>query len=292
MVKFSNKASRAALLLGVSLCLSPHASFAQMPDSAALNAPTANTAVPDEILRQLNEGDVPPDVFFDAESLVPDSELAKKSAKTLNPRLEPASRLVVVSKGAKPSSQEAGLVSANRALKLGRYAAALELFNQLYLRNGKDTQIILGRAISLQKLGRVDEAIQAYEAVLELNPKHKEARINMLGLISEKYPAVAMRRLMDLYNEDPQNVGTLAQLAVTNARLQNYQEAIKFLSIASSIEPENANHLYNMGVIADQAKQRKQAIDFYEKALEADTIYGGGRSIPREAVFSRLAKLR
>ena len=47
-----------------------------------------------------------------------------------------------------------------------------------------------------------------------------------------------------------------------------------------------------MAVIADKAGDKKQAISYYEKALEIDTINGGGRSIPREVVYERLAQLR
>jgi hypothetical protein len=33
-------------------------------------------------------------------------------------------------------------------------------------------------------------------------------------------------------------------------------------------------------------------VQFYEQALEVDSIYGGNRSIPRDAVFERLSRLR
>jgi hypothetical protein len=47
-----------------------------------------------------------------------------------------------------------------------------------------------------------------------------------------------------------------------------------------------------MAVIADRGGKKDQAIQYYEKALEVDTIYGGGRTIPREAAFARLSQLR
>jgi Tfp pilus assembly protein PilF len=58
------------------------------------------------------------------------------------------------------------------------------------------------------------------------------------------------------------------------------------------MEPQNAGHVFNMAVIADRAGDKKQAITYYEEALEIDTLYGSGRSIPRDAVFERLAELR
>ena len=82
------------------------------------------------------------------------------------------------------------------------------------------------------------------------------------------------------------------KLAVIEAKLGRYDDAIRYLGVAASLEPRNANHLYNMAVIADRAADREQAIKFYEEALEVDTLYGAGKSIPRENVFQRLAELR
>ena len=47
-----------------------------------------------------------------------------------------------------------------------------------------------------------------------------------------------------------------------------------------------------MAVIADRAGRTDEAIKYYEKALEVDTIHAGGRTIPRESVYERLARIR
>ena len=110
--------------------------------------------------------------------------------------------------------------------------------------------------------------------------------------MGQRYPAVARRNLVELFDNNPGSVPAIAQLAMVEAKLGNYTDAIKYLGIAASIEPENANHLFNMAVVADRAGDKKKAVDFYEQALEIDTLYGAGRSIPRESVFQRLAELR
>jgi len=58
------------------------------------------------------------------------------------------------------------------------------------------------------------------------------------------------------------------------------------------MEPNNANHYFNMGIIADQAGATREAVQYYELALETDTIHGGGRTIPRDQVYTRLAQIR
>ncbi|MCD8520191.1 MAG: tetratricopeptide repeat protein [Alphaproteobacteria bacterium] len=232
------------------------------------------------------------DLFYDANDIVPEGELAKRSARKVNPKLEPGSKLIVVTRDSGPGSRAAQLVSANRALKLGRYEAALDIYQTLYEGNRKDPQVLMGVAVALQRMGNFDASIAAYQELLELQPKNTGAEVNMLGLMSEKYPAVALRRLEELRREKPSELGVVAQLAVTQAQLNNTPEALKYLAVAASMQPQNPNHVYNMAVIADRAGNRKEAVQFYEQALEMDSIYGGGRTLPRDVIFERLSRLR
>lgn len=236
--------------------------------------------------------DVDDNVFFDAEALVPTGEMRSSTPRKVNPRLQPASKLVVVTKNAGSSSRKAQLVAASRAMKLGRYEAALDMYDRLYEKSKRDPRILMGRAVSLQHLGRFDAAIGTYEQLSEVDPHNVEAKINMLGLLGTKYPSVALRRLLDLRDENSSNPGIAAQIAVVQAKLGNFQEAIHYLGIAASMEPDNAGHVYNMAVIADRAGSKKQAVKYYEQALELDSIYGRGETIPRESVYERLANIR
>ena len=232
-------------------------------------------------------------LFFDAESLVPTGEMGVKGGPVkVNPRLQPGSKYIVVKMDASPGSRQAQIVSAERAIKLGHYDAALEMYNRLYEKNKRDPNILLGRATALQHSGQTDFAIQAYEELLELKPDNIEAQINMLGLMGKRYPAVALRRLLDLRETHPQNQGIAVQIAVVQAELGQYDDALQYLGIASSIEPNNASHVFNMAVIADRSGAKKEAVQYYERALELDTIYGGGRSVPRESIYERLAAIR
>lgn len=237
--------------------------------------------------------EVEEDLFFDAEQMIPQSELSRKGAPSkVDPMLNPGSRLVVTRTTANPGSREAQLVAAERATKLGRLTSALQIYDGLYARNKRDPNILLGRAVTLQRLDRLDEAINAYEELLEIRPNNLEAQINLHGLMGQRYPAVARRNLVELFDDNPGSVAVLAQLAMVEAKLGNSSDAIKYLGIAATLQPENANHIFNMAIIADRAGDKKKAVEFYEQALEIDTLYGAGVSIPRDSVFQRLAELR
>lgn len=239
------------------------------------------------------EGIASGDTYYDSMSDVPTGEIAKAvGPREVNPVLEPASKMIIVDKDRGANSNEALLVSANRALKLKRYDSALEMFDQLYAKNKRDARIIMGRAIAQQNMGLNESAIQSYEEVLKLKPNNKEALVNMMGLIRTQYPEVALRRLLELYARNPNDAGIAAQIGITNADLGHYDDALRYLGIASTLEPTNAQHLFNMGIAADRSGSRADAIRLYERALEADVMYGASRSIPRESIYDRLSILR
>ncbi len=230
------------------------------------------------------------DTFY--EGVIPKGPMAEVGPRKVDPTLEPASQFVVVKKSADATDLEATLVAANRALQLKRYESALELFDALYNKNPRDPRILMGRAVAQQNSGLTESAIRTYEQLLEIDPKNANATLNMLGLLRSQYPSVALRRLMDLYEKNPDNAGIAAQIGVTEADLNNYQEALRYLGIAASLEPRNAQHFFNMGIIADRGGDVAKAIEYYQQALQLDAVYSSGRSIPRESVYNRLAALR
>ena len=84
-----------------------------------------------------------------------------------------------------------------------------------------------------------------------------------------------------------------AQLGIIEASLGNYESALKNLGIAASLEPKNPQHYYNMAIIADRQGRKEQAIKFYEKTLEIDTMsHSSQKKISRDVIYNRLVKLR
>ena len=190
------------------------------------------------------------------------------------------------------SSQEAAIVAAGRALRLGRYDAALEMYNDLYRANPRDGRILMGRAVTMQKLGRNGEAINAYEEVLAIDSDNPDAVVNMMGLIRKDRPAVALEKLLDMKQRYPDNAAILAQLGVAYADSGNLDDAAAALNGAVRIEPNNPQHYFNLAIVAERMKNRPRAIAYYEKALEVDAVYGNGRGIDRDMIYDRLARLR
>lgn len=231
-------------------------------------------------------------LYYDSTLAPSEREGLSRVPKRVDPVDEPAQKFIIVEKNAGISSQEAQVVAANRALKLGRYSSAMEMFEQLYKKNSRDPRILMGLAVAQQKSGFVESAMNTYEELLQIYPDNTDALINMLGLMKNQYPSVAVRRLLELREKYPKDAGIAAQLGLVSAEMGSYEDAFRYLGVASSIEPSNALHPYNMAIVADMIGDKGQAIELYEEALRIDAMYGGGRSITREDVYERLAVLR
>ncbi len=234
--------------------------------------------------------------YYDADALVPDSDMAAAGAigpRKVDPAIEPGQKFVTVQKAGSASSFEAQYIAANRALKLGRYAAAMEMFEKLYRKNHKDPRILMGLAVAQQGAGFRESAANTYEDLLKVQPNNADAMVNLMGIMRAQYPSVTLKKLGELQNKYPNNPGIPAQMGLINADLKNYDDALRYLEIAASMEPSNPTHVYNMAIVTDHAGNVSKAIKFYEQALQLDASYGNSASsLPREQIYDRLVVLR
>lgn len=203
-----------------------------------------------------------------------------------------AHRYVSVERNAPASDYQAMIASAERALETGRYDAAMEMYETLRQRNPRDMRALMGLAVAQQRYGLDEAAVHTYESVLALDPNNTDATVNMLGLMQNVRPEEAYGKLSSMWTKNSQSPGIAAQLGLIAAQLGKGDEAMRYIGIAASLEPNNANHLYNMAVITDRAGSRGRAIELYEKALEIDATYGASRSVPRDMIYDRLYYLR
>jgi tetratricopeptide (TPR) repeat protein len=203
-----------------------------------------------------------------------------------------ASEYVIVNKSgeASPTSQ-LGQMGA-KALALGRYGAAADIYGDALIRNPSDVTALLGRAIANQKLGNADAAIRDYEKVLTLSPNNKEAQLNLAGLVMTKEPGLVTSKLASLQEKYPDSGGVAAQKALMLANQGNVTQAAQQMDVAITLEPENPMHYYNRAILAERMQDPARAIQNYERALEVDTIYAGGRKVPRDQIYDRLFVLR
>ncbi len=276
-----------------------------VPDSAALETPAPAPALGASEVGESAAGSPLGDTgaraqhsgqYYDSMALVPDSNLEKAGVtgpRKVDPVYEPGQRYISVQRDAGPTAFESQYVAATRALKLGRYAAAMEMFEKLYRQNHNDQRVLMGLAVAQQGAGFIESAARTYEELLSIAPDNADAAVNLMGIMKAQYPSVTLQNLMELRGKYPTNPGIPAQIGLVNAEMQNYDDALRYLEIAASMDPRNASHIYNMAIIADRKGDIRGAISYYQRALELDSAYSDNASaLPRDQIYDRLATLR
>lgn len=198
---------------------------------------------------------------------------------------------LVVKKESSASDFESRLGTARIALSQNRHQASLMLFNELYASYPKDSRVLMGRAVSLQKLGQVGEAMAAYEEVLIVDPKNIEALTNMLGLLKAEDPDLAVEKLEELQRVYPYNADIAAQLGFAYASAANYPAALKYLDLADALKPGNAFVLYNRGVLYDRLGRKAEAANIYMQILRAHSDGRLEQQLPIESIRRRMSEI-
>lgn len=184
------------------------------------------------------------------------------------------------------------LVSARTALSQGRNAAALELFEDLHHDYPKDKRALMGRAVAMQKLGQDENALAAYEAVLNADPKNIDALTNMLGLLKSRDPGLAVEKLQQLRDAYPYQGDITAQLGIAYAANGQYDQALKYLDMAESLKPGSAYVLYNRSVLLDRMGRTGDAALLYRRILRMAADGELDQPLPLDSIRNRLAVLR
>ncbi len=281
----------------------PGSKSATAKPTAPLAAPTAEPEEPDVLVEldddlfadeKINQPATVPysGTYYDSSSVGPGRLGASAGPRQVDPRYEPGSSFVVVHKNAPANSQQAKIVAAQRALKLGRNSAALELYEGLYKKNRKNPQILMGLAVAQQQNGFNESAVATYEELIKVDPRNSNAISNMMGLLEQRQPRTAYNKLMKMWNSGAENPVVAAQLGLVSAKMGNLEEASRYLGVASSMEPQNPLHFYNLAIVLDKANSSTSAIEYYQKALEIDVSNSATSLLPRDQIYDRLAALR
>ncbi len=160
------------------------------------------------------------------------------------------------------------------ALIRGEYDTALAFYDQALEREPRSALALMGRGAALQKLGRLSEAQSAYDAVLRLDPKNREALTNLTAIVGERAPNEALAQLLDLEREHPNFSPITAQIGLTYAKIGSMPQARDYLRRAVALTPEAVMYHYNLALVLDHMNLGDQAVRSYENVLAA---LSGGR---------------
>ena len=107
----------------------------------------------------------------------------------------------------------------------------------------------------------VEEAKAAYERVLELNPGHADAHVNLGRILHEqKAPAAAEKHYRAALDADPRHETAAFNLGVALEDLGRLREAAEAYEIALDLDPENADAHYNLAGIYERRGDKAAAL--------------------------------
>lgn len=168
----------------------------------------------------------------------------------------------------------------------GELRAALNWFDRAIALQQDFIEALSARAITLQRLGQPQDALEAFEAVVKLRP-HAEAFFSIgvvlqsLGRMSEALAAYeeALRR-------SPSHCEALTNRGALLERFGRLDEALACFDTIERLRPGDSANLFNKGSVLHKLGRHEQALDAYEEAArlgspDADTELNRGNVLQR-----------
>lgn len=151
-----------------------------------------------------------------------------------------------------PARTEARLVLGACLLKMNRPQEALAHFEQV---RGHHHQVLFGKAVALQLLGRLREAARAYEEVLTLEPDSEEALANWIALSVDAGDLERAGQLSArLRTLSPRSKVALQGLAAAALEKGDFDAAMTNCGCLLDLAPECLEAWHNLRIATEQAQ--------------------------------------
>ncbi len=144
---------------------------------------------------------------------------------------------------------------------LPRTAIILVLLSSLCLPQVPDARSELNQGVQSYKNARYEEAVNHFKRAVELDPSLLNAHLYLATAYAQEYvPGVdtadnrriansAIEQYEKVLDADPMNVNSVKGIAYLNLNMKNFEEAKKWYSRASEIDPNDPGTYYSVGVI-------------------------------------------
>lgn len=153
----------------------------------------------------------------------------------------------------------------------GNYAGALQYFIEILQSNPQDTLVWIEKGDVLQKLGRPDDAIEAIDRALRLDPANEYAvckKCRVLCGISRQ--AEALDVIESALGRHSGNHATLVEKAMILHEMERNDEAVTTLEHAIQIDRKSGYALGAMGRILNKLNRNQEAMAVFSRALEIE----------------------
>ena len=164
------------------------------------------------------------------------------------------------------------LGAANSAL--GRMQIASEAFEKVIQINPKYADGFNNLGVVLQNQGKLDEAIKAYKSALSLKPEYADAHNNMANALKNQSKLnEAIKAYKKAVNFRPDYPEAYFNMGNTFTIMGEIDQAIASYQQALLLKPNYVEAYRNIGAVLQEQGKSKEAITFYRKALSLRPDY-------------------
>jgi hypothetical protein len=154
-----------------------------------------------------------------------------------------------------------------QAFQKNDLAAARESYQKALAREPHNRDALLGLAAIDLRSGELEAAESRYLKLLEMDPRDGQAVAALVALRGRLDPLASESRLKTLIAGQPESAHLHFSLGNQYAQQSRWTEAQAAYFKAYSIDPQNADYAFNLAVSLDQLRQRKPAVEYYQRAI-------------------------
>ncbi len=157
---------------------------------------------------------------------------------------------------------------------LGKLEEAIQAYNKALAINPDCAEAYSNMGNALKEQGKLEEAIQAYNKALSVKPDYAEAYSNMgNGLKDQGKLDEAIEAYKKALSIKPYYAEAYNNMGILLKDLSKTEEAIEAFNKALTIKPDYAEAYSNIGVILKEQGKLDEAIEAYNKALTIKPDY-------------------
>jgi tetratricopeptide (TPR) repeat protein len=183
------------------------------------------------------------------------------------PAPESASSQAPIAVNAPLLSVDPAVEQGYRAFQRNDFAAARESYQKALAREPNNRDALLGLAAIDVRTGQLEAAEAQYLKILEIDPRNGQAVAALVGLRGRLDPVASESRLKTLIANQPEVAQLYFSLGNQYGQQSRWSEAQAAYFKAYSIDPQNADYAFNLAISLDQLRQKKPALEYYQRAL-------------------------
>ena len=179
---------------------------------------------------------------------------------------------IAVQRGDEGLEGKTWLYGAKLCLSEGKYDDALEAFDKVLEINPKNESTLFGKGLALTMLGRYEDALEAFDKVLEINPQNEDTPFwKGFMLFSLGRYEDALKAYDNALEIHPKNESTLSGKGLALFSLGRYEGALEAFDKVLEINPEEETALLYKGIALLKLKRYAEALDASKSAMDAAT---------------------